>query len=154
MSSNAKPRRFAEGTSVEVSSSQEQIKRLVTQHGATGFLLAEAHRGDEFVGVVQFQIFGRMLRYERVYPGVKEAPRGSYSPKRWQDGEWRRRWRALHLIIKAKLELVASGDTSFEHEFLGDIMLPNGQTVGSQAIPAIKHAYETGEMPKLLTGGP
>lgn len=41
----------------------------------------------------------------------------------------RQRWRALALVIKAKLEAVASGITEFEQEFLAHIVLPDGRTV-------------------------
>ena len=38
----------------------------------------------------------------------------------------RQRWRALLLIIRAKLEAVASGITTLENEFLANIVLPDG----------------------------
>lgn len=60
---------------------------------------------------------------------------------------------ALHLIIKAKLELVASGDTTFDREFMADIMLPNGSTVATHLIPGIVEAYASGKMPLLLPAG-
>lgn len=161
--SKQKSRRFAEGTTVDVSSSQEQIKRLLTQHGANQFVLAEGDDNGTLRGVVQFRIKGRMLKYECVYPSVEEVPPVPRSTRLdlreqwctgWRDLEWKRRWRALLLILKAKLELVASGDTTFEREFLADIMLPDGSTVASQVLLAIESAYQTGQMPRLLPGDP
>lgn len=32
------------------------------------------------------------------------------------EAEWRRRWRALVLVVKAKLEIIASGGSTFERE--------------------------------------
>lgn len=62
----------------------------------------------------------------------------------------RRRWRALSLSIKAKLETVASGISEFETEFMAYMVLPNGKTVAENILPEIARAYETGKMPKLL----
>ena len=62
----------------------------------------------------------------------------------------RQRWRALALVIKAKLEAVESGITCFEDEFMAHIVLPNGNTVSQWLIPQISSAYENGAMPKLL----
>ena len=42
----------------------------------------------------------------------------------------RQSWGALLPLIKAKLEGVASGITTLDEEFLPDIYLPHGQTVG------------------------
>jgi hypothetical protein len=47
----------------------------------------------------------------------------------------RRRWRALALVIKAKLEAAEAGITEFEAAFLAHIVLPDGET-GRQLDPA------------------
>lgn len=39
------------------------------------------------------------------------------------------RWRTLGLAIKAKLALIECGGSTFEREFLADIMLPSGMTI-------------------------
>jgi hypothetical protein len=62
----------------------------------------------------------------------------------------RQRWRALLLVIKAKLEAVQGGITEFDAEFLPHIVLPDGQTVGDWIIPQVNTAYELGEMPQAL----
>jgi hypothetical protein len=62
----------------------------------------------------------------------------------------RQRWRALALVIKAKLEAVEAGITVFEEEFLAHIVLPNGGTVGQFMLPQVETAYATGQMPPLL----
>ena len=72
------------------------------------------------------------------------------------DAAWeqacRARWRALYLIIKAKLEAIESGISTVEHEFLSDVVVPNGQTVGAFMAPQLEAAYTTGRMPALLPG--
>jgi hypothetical protein len=64
----------------------------------------------------------------------------------------RQRWRALALVIKAKLEAVESGIATFDEEFMNWILLPNGQTVGDMIRPKIEQVYLTGELPPLLLG--
>ena len=64
--------------------------------------------------------------------------------------EERRRWRALVMIIKSKLESVETGIVEFEDEFMAQIVLPNGETMSEHARPMIARAYETGDMPPLL----
>ena len=64
----------------------------------------------------------------------------------------RQTWRALALVVKAKLEAVDAGITVFEEEFLAHIVLPDGRTVGQFTLPQVESAYLTGKMPKLLPG--
>ena len=42
----------------------------------------------------------------------------------------RQRWRALLLIIRAKLEAAEAGISTLETEFLANIVLPDGRTAG------------------------
>lgn len=65
----------------------------------------------------------------------------------------RTRWRCLLLSIKAKLETVESGISTFETEFMPFTVLPNGQTVAQHALPYISEAYELKKMPPLLGFG-
>jgi hypothetical protein len=65
----------------------------------------------------------------------------------------RQRWRALSLVIKAKLEAVESTISTVETEFLPWMVLPNGETVGQWMMPQIEAIYQSGKMPPLLPGG-
>jgi hypothetical protein len=58
------------------------------------------------------------------------------------------------LIIKAKLEAIDAGISTFDAEFLSSIMLPSGATVGEWAEPQLDRIYATGQMPRLLPGPP
>ena len=62
----------------------------------------------------------------------------------------RQRWRALLLVIKAKLESVENTIETFEQAFLENIVLPNDKTVADTVAPAIAVAYKDGKMPKAL----
>ncbi len=69
--------------------------------------------------------------------------------KEWEQA-CRQKWRALYLVIKAKLEAVESGISCFEDEFLANIVLPDGSLVGNFMRPQIEQVYSSGNMPALL----
>jgi hypothetical protein len=62
----------------------------------------------------------------------------------------RQRWRALNLVIKAKLEAVEAGISTFDVEFMAQLVLPNNQTVADAVLPRILDGIETNTMPALL----
>jgi hypothetical protein len=62
----------------------------------------------------------------------------------------RQRFRALALLVKAKLEAIDAGIATFESELLNKTLLPNGMTVEEWAEPQIQQAYLDGKMPPLL----
>jgi hypothetical protein len=111
--------------------------------------------------MIAFRAAERMVRFTINMPDLedfKRTPSGrrSRSPAQ-QQVEWekagRQRWRALALVVKAKLEAVDSGITTFEEEFLSFIMLPNGQTVYEATRDGVEQAYVDGKMPALLMPG-
>src|SRR5215472_1931263 len=111
--------------------------------------------------MIVFECKGRRIMFELPRPSADEKQfvrdgRGSVrTPKRrmevWEQA-YRQRWRALALVIKAKLEAVESGITSLEDEFLAHIMMPDGKTVADHVRPRIAIAYEQGNMTPLLPG--
>jgi hypothetical protein len=148
-------RRFAEGTDVTVDKSRMELERLVTRHGATGFV----YGWDDGIWTIAWRMQGRHIRFRVVSPSASSmeySPGGRWRPvrerKKAVEAEIRRRWRALLLIVKAKLELIASGDADLETEFLAQMLLPNGSTVGEWIAPQLDQAYESGEMPPLVPG--
>ena len=144
----SKPRRFAEGTEVSADKSRAEIERLLIRHGANGFMSAWGDEGGKQVSFIQFTLLGRMLRYRVVRPHASHPDyQKATNPIRAAEREFWRRWRALLLILKAKLEMVASGDVEFDHEFMADIMLPDGKTVWYSMMPQIEKAYLTRNIP-------
>jgi hypothetical protein len=79
---------------------------------------------------------------------VKASPE-----KRWEQA-CAERWRALALVIKAKLEAVQQGISTFEDEFLAQTVLPDGNTLSRWIQPQLTSVYATGHMPPLLSAGP
>ena len=134
-------RRFAEGTSVAPEKSRLEIETLLRRTGATGF--ASGWGPDD--ARIMFQKDGRHVRFVLKMPTDRDVVKRA--------AEERRRWRTLLLVIKAKLEAVASQVTTFEEEFLAHIVLPGGETVGERIASQLVDAYKTGAPPLLLGSG-
>lgn len=156
---------YAEGTAVPVERSRAEIELLLRRYGATQFVSG----WDADRALIGFAAQGRQLRFVLPGPDPKDkrfthhrkrttwgtaAPRTALQVAAVLEQETRRRWRALALVIKAKLEAVECGIATFEEEFMPWIVLPDGSTVGQYMAPQIERAYASGEMPKLLPGLP
>jgi hypothetical protein len=135
-------RQFAEKTKVPVIQSRGEIERMLAQHKCTQFGTAVDYLAQ--TARVQFRAHDRIVRFTITLP----------DPTRWKGErlaqEERRVWRALLLVIKAKLEAVRNQIATFEEEFLAHIVLPNDETVGSVMSPLIAEAYRGGRMPRAL----
>jgi hypothetical protein len=119
---------FAEGTSVPVGRTKDEIERLVTKYGATRF--ASGWKDDGVVGI-SFAAKGRLVRFTLQLPTSKNAPvtsRSFNSISTWIDRETRRRWRCLLLVIKGKLDAVESGISTFDEQFLAHVVGPGNMT--------------------------
>ena len=69
-----------------------------------------------------------------------------YDPAAKVNAEWRRRWRANVLLLKAKLEFIDSGDTTIERELLPYMLTTGGQTIADLVV--------AGKLPMLAAGRP
>lgn len=139
-----------------------EIDNILQRYGADAF--SYAWQGS--AAMIMFQIGGRRIRFivpmpdkaERQFTHVKHArrhfeeQRTEIQAKEAWDQACRQRWRALALVIKAKLEAVDSKITTVEEEFLAHIVLPNGQNVSQWMLPQVAHAYASGNMPPMLAG--
>jgi hypothetical protein len=146
--------RYAEKTTVPVTQSRAEIERLLSQHKCSQFSTGVDH--EQHRAIVQFKAYDRIVKFELALPNPtdKEFTRNRHGWARTAVGitdavaqAERQKWRALLLVIKAKLEAVENKIASFEDEFLSQIVLPNQQTVGSYVAPMIEAAYKTGRMP-------
>ena len=152
---------YASGTEVPVARSRTEIEATIVRYGATRFVAAtETGRA-----VILFEAHGRRVMFELPLPDKDDdafknqrgsyrygRKRGVFNAEKWEQA-CRQRWRALNLVIKAKLEAVESGITTFEDEFLAHIVLPDGKTVGRWFGPQLAAAYDNGKMPPLLPAG-
>jgi hypothetical protein len=151
--------RYADHTEVPSDRSRAEIERTLRRYGASAF----AYGWDALCATVMFELAGRRIRFRLPMPDrnnrafTHTPSRGTRRSDEAIDAAWeqaqRQRWRALALVIKAKLEAVAAGITTEEQEFLAHIVLPDGSTVGDWAKTQLAIAYERNQMPAIMPGG-
>lgn len=127
-------KRYAEGTTVTVESSRGEITGILAKHGVVRQAMASEPERD----ILQFELAGRRFQLVIDRPDLATVRRmypNAYNEQAKLDGEWRRRWRATVLLLKAKLEF-ADGETStIERELLPYMLTASGQTI-EEAIAA------------------
>lgn len=138
---------YAADTKVPIEKSKSEIEAILRRAGADQFVSG----WDADRAMIQFRMNRFIVRYVVPIPTREEAattPKGRPRSGARIDGAHeqiqRQRWRALKLIIQAKLEAVESGVTTFEREFLSDIVLDTGENFADWAIPQLKRLYESG----------
>jgi hypothetical protein len=149
--------RFAEKTSVSAAKSKAEIEEVLTRYGANKFM----YGADEKTATVMFEYKKITIQFTVPLPD-KTSKEFTHTPgkglerdadaahKAWEQST-RQRWRALCLVIKAKLEAVETGITTFQNEFLAHIVTPTGKTIGETIGAQIETAMKHGRMPKLIT---
>jgi hypothetical protein len=153
--------RYAADTAVSTERSRMEIEVTLRRYKADQFGYATSPKG----ATVMFVLSGRHIRFNLPLPDrfsrdfTHTPSRGNLRSDEQREAAWeqacRQRWRALALVIKAKLEAVDTGITTVEDEFLAHTVLPDGLTVGEWAKPQIDRAYAIGQMPDhLLIQGP
>lgn len=149
---------YAKNTNVSSELSCLEIEKILVKYGAENFAYAMA-AGKALIG---FTMFERQVKFLLPLPHMddfKHTPTGQDRTENSQYEAWkqgcRQRWRALN-VIQAKLEAIECGISVFEDEFMSNIVLPGGQTVGDFMKPQIAEAYISGKPPAMLpmlTGG-
>lgn len=147
--------KYAKNTQVSVDRSKGEIERILQRYGAEKFMQG----WDQEKAVIAFTYEGRTIQMKLPLPDKADftltpGRRRERSPEdtlRYWEQACRQSWRALALMIKAKLAGVESGIATIEDEFLAYTLLPNGETIGENTQEAITKMIKTGTMPKLLT---
>jgi hypothetical protein len=149
---------YASKTEVPVDRSRTELEGLLTKYDATQFAYAwQNGEGEAPLVAIAFTIRRLVVRIELPMPSftdpkIEKTPSGKRRTVLQRDEayaqETRRRWRCLVAIVKAKLVAVEDGISTLEREFLADVVLPNGSTVGEWAVPQLGEA----DMPALLPG--
>lgn len=149
--------RYAQDTSVSVGKSRAEIEDTLTRYGADQF----GYMTGANAAQVAFCFRGWTVRFRLPLPDREQFRSTPTGRRRRSDADvakaWeqacRQRWRALALAIKAKLEAVECGITTFEEEFLAHLVLPTGETMGQYALPRLEQVRRgEGEVPKLTFG--
>ena len=127
--------RYAIDTKVPASKTRGEIEALLRVNKAERIVTMD----DTVELLVGFRMAGRTYKIEvPIDGGMSDQVR-------------RARWRALLLVIKAKLEAVAQRISTIESEFLAAAVMPDGRTVREVMEPQLAMSDERGETPKLLS---
>lgn len=139
-------KQYAAETEVPVSRSRAAIEELLREHGATKFASGWSETHD----TLQFELHGRVIRFMLPRPDRNDSKFTQWSKQQaWRKATAqmvqsrieqadRQRWRALYLVIRAKIEAVEAGIAIFEQEFLAFIVLPNDLTIGDALVPQLQ----------------
>lgn len=127
---------YAQNTDVSAERSRAEIETVLKAAKASRF----GYMTDEDSAAIVFELLGLRMKMTVPMPKLEDAqfgrtPKGRVRSKenarrQAYEQELRRRWRALLLVIKAKLEAVASGISTIEEEFLSSITNARGITIG------------------------
>lgn len=144
---------YAIRTNVPIEQSQAEITEVLRRAGASQLCTG----WSPVAAFLAFSVGGRSVKllvpmppptaFELTDGGRKRGPR---QRQQAQEQVQRQRWRALMLIVKAKLEAVEIGATTLDREFLADLVLPDGATVAQRLAPELEQALRGGDMPPLL----
>lgn len=149
---------YASTTSVSPEKSRAEIEKILLRYGAGQF--GYAQDAEKGLASIQFNAKNRHVRFvlqlplqsSREFTTSKRGKRTAAAAHAAWSQACRQKWRALALCIKAKLEAVQSNISTFEDEFLANIVLPDNTTVGQFMQPQIAEAYLTGGMPVGISG--
>ncbi len=150
--------RYASETVVPVEKSRAEIEEALRRYGATEF--SSGWKAD--AAMIVFRIRDLFIRFVLPFPDRNAKhlthakvrgffkQRSELQKQRAYEQELRSRWRALLLVIKAKLEAVECKISSIESEFLAHIVMPNDVTIGEWMIDGALPAIRSGSMPRAL----
>ena len=150
---------YAKGTKVSPSKTELEIRQALCEFGVVDVALLTA--GSTRSAAVLFVLDKRQyrLRVPLPDPDDSEFTQTTHKrPRKLPEGQRRQRveqatkerWRALLLLVKAKLQAIRLGVTTFESEFLGSVTLtPDGQTVADFLLPRLAQAIEKNQLPQL-----
>ena len=136
--------RYANATTVSSEKSRAEIETMVRQYGATRY----GYTWEDGEERIVFEVANRQIMLRMPLPDREEfdeteggrARTPAQATTAWEQA-CRSRWRALAMLVRMKLEAVEVGISTVEREFLADVALPNGMTLGEWVLPQIEAAY-------------
>lgn len=140
---------YAATTTVSSSQSRDELEKILSRYGASQFGYVQ---GEDFASVA-FIKDQRTIRFTIPMPN-KNSREFTHSPKRGEvrdkstaekayEQAVRQKWRALTLVVKAKLEAVDAGISEFEQEFF-QYTVVGGMTVYERMHEQVTEAISTG----------
>jgi hypothetical protein len=129
----------------------------LARYGASHFGYMTSPTGAQ----VAFQYAGRQVRFVLELPDRQDrefthhargARTKTAAAERYEQAV-RQRWRALALVVKAKLEAVEAGIATFEQEFFAHTVLPSGRTVYEDMHETVARVIASGDRAPLMLEG-
>ena len=148
--------KYAANTTVSVERSKAEIEKILRRYNADGF----GYYTKAGNAMVAFEMAGRPFRIDLPMPdpnasvfthtAVRNRARDQEATDREYEKACRQRWRAVCLMLKAKLEAIDIGVSSLDAEFMSYMVLPGGQTVAERMLPHLEEIARTGDAHKFL----
>jgi hypothetical protein len=136
----ASDQRFAAGTKVPALQSRIEVEKLLQRAGSRAIGVATTDSQAQLVFELERRQIRMLLQFPTVggfYVDGRGRRRSPTAAEEARDAEVRRLWRALLLVLKAKLTAIAEGVSTVEREFLPDLVGADGRTVLEVLGPAL-----------------
>lgn len=145
---------YAANTEVSSDKSRAEIERILTRWGADEY----AYMMSRDRAQIAFTYEGLRVRFvlplpdrdNREFTHHSRGARTASASNAAYEQAVRQKWRALALVVKAKLEAVESGISTFQEEFYAHLVLPNGQTVFESTAGQVDTMIRTGKSGPLM----
>lgn len=135
--------KYALNTAVAPEKTQREIAELLHKYKVDDY---ELLIGMNRTGIA-FKLQNRALRFILPMPKPKEMTEGQYAQ------QVRSAWRGLLLTLHGKLESIDRGIENFDEAFMGQIVMPQNETVHEWLSPQLDTIFKTGKLPPLLPEG-
>lgn len=145
---------FAADTNVSVEKTKVELEKLLVRYGCEEFISGWSGTLAKVGFVIGKSPNQRRIRFELPLPAKTDrafanTPSGQWQrtpesrEKAWQQA-CRARWRALLLVIKAKLEAASLGISTIEDEFMAWTVTGDGRTIGEVLRPMLAASLASG----------
>ncbi len=148
---------YAKGTETTVERTRAELEAMLIRYGASQRIVGENDETSE--AWVGFTMQARQVKLTIPLPKIEDVKfpkaardKSEARKRKLLEQSKRERWRAVVLLVKAKLETIALGLSTVEREFLADLVLVDGQTLHGALREDIRKMYVTGAPPRFLLG--
>ncbi len=130
--------KYAARTSISVERSKAELEKTIKRWGADEYRAGWSARAKS--ELIDFSYENCSIRMHMTMTDDEQ--------------ENRRRWRSMVLVVKAKLESVETGISTFQEEFMAHIVMANGKTLAENIMPRLLEAAQSGKRLMLNVGQP
>ena len=143
-----------ENTAVSVGKSQEAIRRLLLDNGASGiaFVSQTEPLSEGFEAMIPIEKKTYRIRIVAKVKRIENKSVSKYYRGRWisaktdaqvQDSEMRRIWRVLYFHLKSVYEATNTGVMEFRELMLPYVVVKDGRTIAQHLLPNLDRAIES-----------